>query len=438
MVCSCARPQASRPSGTESAYGRAEGTQPSDQRLLCLDAIGHRGRRGVASPVGEAPRLARWPAAARPRPPRGRSRSRRRTRSPRSRRRSDWAPTASSSTSTGAPTARWSSTTTPRRPASACWRRCRWRPSVRRGPTSRRSTRSSTSARGLLVNVEVKNSPGDADFDPAEPRSALVVELVDRRAAATTTVLVSSFHLADVDRVRALDAGDRRPATCRASGPVSPRARDSRTSTGTRAAPPPRRTLGERVAADARCPRRASSGCALNVWTVNDDRRDRATRRGRGRRRSSPTCPTSRVDALGRGDASGDDEREDVRFVARSRAGRPRRGSRRRPATGTVPQLATSVNAVRFSIWPMPRRVRAGADVSWPRARREAATPTSQLAEHVSASGRSRPASGATASGAGRGTCTGSVFDTIAKCRPRHLAVVELGDSTRNGACAWS
>src|SRR5262249_10995199 len=57
---------------------------------------------------------------------------------------------------------------------------------------------------GLLVNVEVKNSPHDADFDPEDRAAAAVVELV-RRRALHDSVLVSSFHLPTIDRVRALD-----------------------------------------------------------------------------------------------------------------------------------------------------------------------------------------------------------------------------------------
>ena len=58
---------------------------------------------------------------------------------------------------------------------------------------------------GMLVNVEIKNAPGDADHDPSCRVSELVVELLDARSG-TDTVLVSSFDLATIDRVRALSA----------------------------------------------------------------------------------------------------------------------------------------------------------------------------------------------------------------------------------------
>jgi len=59
--------------------------------------------------------------------------------------------------------------------------------------------------RGALVNVEIKNMPGDADFDETHEAARLVVELLDQRGSADD-VLVSSFNLASIDRVRELDA----------------------------------------------------------------------------------------------------------------------------------------------------------------------------------------------------------------------------------------
>jgi glycerophosphoryl diester phosphodiesterase len=57
---------------------------------------------------------------------------------------------------------------------------------------------------GVLVNVEIKNLPGDADYDHSERAAELVVAtLADR--GARDDVLVSSFNLMTIDRVRALD-----------------------------------------------------------------------------------------------------------------------------------------------------------------------------------------------------------------------------------------
>jgi glycerophosphoryl diester phosphodiesterase len=57
---------------------------------------------------------------------------------------------------------------------------------------------------GALVNVEIKNMANDADYDATDRVAELVVELLagrDRR----DDVLVSSFNIATVDRVRALE-----------------------------------------------------------------------------------------------------------------------------------------------------------------------------------------------------------------------------------------
>ena len=59
------------------------------------------------------------------------------------------------------------------------------------------------SCRGALVNVEVKNMPGDADYDDSHVVARLVVELLESRGFEDD-VLVSSFNLASIDRVREL------------------------------------------------------------------------------------------------------------------------------------------------------------------------------------------------------------------------------------------
>ena len=58
---------------------------------------------------------------------------------------------------------------------------------------------------GLFVNIEVKNAPNEADYDPAERVAAAVARLVVDAARQARTV-VSSFSLAAIDAVRAADA----------------------------------------------------------------------------------------------------------------------------------------------------------------------------------------------------------------------------------------
>lgn len=57
------------------------------------------------------------------------------------------------------------------------------------------------------VNVEIKNWPDDADFDPTlGVVDRVVAELAGRPPTERAAVLVSCFHLPSLDRVRALDA----------------------------------------------------------------------------------------------------------------------------------------------------------------------------------------------------------------------------------------
>jgi glycerophosphoryl diester phosphodiesterase len=57
---------------------------------------------------------------------------------------------------------------------------------------------------GMGVNIEIKNLPIDPDFDPDERLADAVVALLTERAGSGE-VLISSFNLATIDRVRALD-----------------------------------------------------------------------------------------------------------------------------------------------------------------------------------------------------------------------------------------
>lgn len=56
----------------------------------------------------------------------------------------------------------------------------------------------------MLVNIEIKNFPRDPDHDPTERVAAAVVDLLHGRGGHDR-VLVSSFSLDTIDRVRALD-----------------------------------------------------------------------------------------------------------------------------------------------------------------------------------------------------------------------------------------
>ena len=58
--------------------------------------------------------------------------------------------------------------------------------------------------RGMVVNIEVKSSPFDPDFDENRWVAAAVAAMVEERVWADR-VLVSSFDLVSIDRVRAVD-----------------------------------------------------------------------------------------------------------------------------------------------------------------------------------------------------------------------------------------
>jgi len=64
-------------------------------------------------------------------------------------------------------------------------------------------TEAMTACEGLIVNVEIKNSPMDPDFDPDDGVAAEVVEWIHDHGWADR-VVISSFNPATADRVRQL------------------------------------------------------------------------------------------------------------------------------------------------------------------------------------------------------------------------------------------
>jgi glycerophosphoryl diester phosphodiesterase len=122
--------------------------------------------------------------------------------------------------------------------------------------------------RDLLVNIEIKNVEADSDYDPEEQLAAAVTALVQRRDARDK-VIVSSFSLATIDRVRELDP------TVPTGYLTSPRW-DQMTSLqraadhGHVALHPHHTTVGKDLVDHAH-----ERGLAVNTWTVDDPDRIR-------------------------------------------------------------------------------------------------------------------------------------------------------------------
>ena len=77
------------------------------------------------------------------------------------------------------------------------------------GRTSRRTFRRSTEAldacRGKIVDIEIKNLPGEPDFDPQDRVAGDVVALLGERTESPAAWLISSFRRETIDRCRAVD-----------------------------------------------------------------------------------------------------------------------------------------------------------------------------------------------------------------------------------------
>jgi glycerophosphoryl diester phosphodiesterase len=119
---------------------------------------------------------------------------------------------------------------------------------------------------GLLVNVEIKNAPTDSDWDPSDRAAELLVELLTAREGRDR-VLVSSFNLASVDRVRSLAPDVRTALLTYGTDPLEALAIAASHGHGA-LHPDARSVAGARAAAATT--RAHERGLEVNVWTVND------------------------------------------------------------------------------------------------------------------------------------------------------------------------
>lgn len=116
---------------------------------------------------------------------------------------------------------------------------------------------------GLTVNVEVKNDPGEPDWDPAELTARQVAALVVERGLLGA-VIVSSFSLAAVDAVLAAEP---RVATGLLTVPTA----DQRRAVEVAAGRGHRAVHPHHLVVDAGLVEAAHGrGLAVNTWTVDD------------------------------------------------------------------------------------------------------------------------------------------------------------------------
>ena len=115
---------------------------------------------------------------------------------------------------------------------------------------------------GMGVNVEIKNSPDDVDFDPARSLADAVVAELD--GFGRERVLVTSFDLDTIDRVHALDATLPTGLLTYELDEPAP-AIETAASHGHRAINPWDPFVDARFMTLAR-----GAGLDVNVWTVND------------------------------------------------------------------------------------------------------------------------------------------------------------------------
>lgn len=116
---------------------------------------------------------------------------------------------------------------------------------------------------GMVVNIEIKNAPVDADHDPQCRLADAVVTLLQARGGRDR-VVVSSFGLPTVDRVRALDPSVP-TGFLTFVDPMGPEAIELAARHGHGAIHPHVATVDEAYVELAH-----DHGLAVNVWTVDD------------------------------------------------------------------------------------------------------------------------------------------------------------------------
>jgi len=122
---------------------------------------------------------------------------------------------------------------------------------------------------GLFVNIEIKNLPGEEDYDATESLADDVVALLASRGWRDR-ILVSSFNVPTVDRVRSLapDVATGVLVTIPPDDDVAGRAIDGARRRGHSAIHPHHFGVTPRLVEMAR-----AAGLEVHTWTVNDPQR---------------------------------------------------------------------------------------------------------------------------------------------------------------------
>lgn len=116
---------------------------------------------------------------------------------------------------------------------------------------------------GMVVNIEIKNVAGDPDHDPECLLADAVVALVHERGGRDQ-IIVSSFGLPTIDRVRTLDP-DVPTGLLTFLDPIGPEAIELAAGRGHQAVHPHVATVDASYVELAH-----DHGLAVNVWTVDD------------------------------------------------------------------------------------------------------------------------------------------------------------------------
>lgn len=118
----------------------------------------------------------------------------------------------------------------------------------------------------LWLNIEIKNMPDDPDYDSEHGLSIAVAGLIAAFEAADR-VIVSSFNMDSVDRIRSIDAT--MPLAWLVWGQADPRSLVERAVAHGLQAIHPHDLLVDRSFVE----RAHDAGLAVNVWTVDERRR---------------------------------------------------------------------------------------------------------------------------------------------------------------------